>query len=69
MLRSVLVVAMNRDEPDKPIFGRSDAEGIVTFRLTRKGPWLVKAVHMLRAPMGTDVQWISHWASLTFERP
>ena len=31
--------------------------------------WLVKAVHMVQAPAGTDADWESLWASLTFEIP
>jgi len=29
--------------------------------------WLVKAVHMVPAPAGSDADWRSFWASLTFE--
>jgi uncharacterized GH25 family protein len=39
--------------------------GEVTIELNDKGPWLVKAVKIKRLHE-TDVQWQSHWASLTF---
>jgi hypothetical protein len=29
--------------------------------------WLIKAVHMVPAPAGTNAEFMSFWASLTFE--
>ena len=37
------------------------------FRLRPGGMWLVKAVHMVPAHAGTNAEWASFWASLTFE--
>jgi len=68
-LSAALVVAMNRDEPDKRLAARSDSDGRATFRLARAGPWLIKAVHMVPAPPETRADWESLWASLTFEVP
>ena len=48
---------------------RSDASGRVRVPLSRSGAWLVKAVHMVPAAAGTDADWESIWASLTFELP
>ncbi len=48
---------------------RSGADGRVSFRLPRRGVWLVKVVHMVPAPNGTGADWESLWASLTFEVP
>jgi uncharacterized GH25 family protein len=48
---------------------RSDAAGRARVPLSRGGAWLVKAVHMVPAPAGTDADWESIWASLTFELP
>jgi hypothetical protein len=31
------------------------------------GVWLVKAVHMIPAKPGTNADWESYWASLTFD--
>ncbi len=66
-LAGVLVVAMNSADPAHKLTARSDKEGRVRFPLPRTGFWLVKAVHMIEAPAGTDADWVSYWASLTFE--
>jgi uncharacterized GH25 family protein len=66
-LAGALVVAMNRLNPSEKLAARSDAEGRVHFRLRRDGMWLVKAVHMVPAPAGSNAEWASFWASLTFE--
>jgi hypothetical protein len=29
--------------------------------------WMIKAVHMVPAAAGTNADWASYWASLTFE--
>jgi len=66
-LAGALVVAMNRLNPSEKLVARSDQEGRVHFRLLRGGMWLVKAVHMVPAPAGSNAEWASFWASLTFE--
>ncbi len=68
-LEGALVVAMNRDEPEKRLSARTDAAGRVTFDLPRAGVWLVKSVHMVPAPPKSGADWESLWASLTFEVP
>jgi uncharacterized GH25 family protein len=68
-LAGALVVAMNRDEPEKPISARTDKAGGVILALPRGGVWLVKAVHMVPAPAESGADWESLWASLTFEAP
>jgi len=62
-----LVVAINRDGPSRKLTARSDRRGRVTFRLTRSGSWLVKAVHMIPAKPETGADWESFWASITFD--
>ncbi len=62
-----LVVAMNRSTPAAKLSARTDAKGRVTFRLPQPGVWLVKSVHMVPAPAGTNAEWASYWASLTFQ--
>ena len=42
-------------------------DGRVRFKLPRTGMWMIKAVHMIEAPAGADADWVSYWASLTFE--
>jgi len=68
-LPGTLVVAMSRRHPDDKQRARTDKEGRVRFRLLQSGPWLIKAVHMVPAPVGSDAEWVSFWSSLTFERP
>ena len=68
-LAGALVVAMNREDPAKPLSGRSDASGRVSLPLANGGMWLVKAVHMVPAPAASGADWESLWASLTFEVP
>jgi Domain of unknown function (DUF4198) len=67
-LAGALVVAINSLRPTQRIAARSDAQGRVRLRLPPSpGLWLVKSVHMVQAPANAEgVQWLSHWASLTF---
>jgi uncharacterized GH25 family protein len=66
-LAGALVVAMNRLNPSEKLSARTGADGRVRFRLRPGGMWLVKAVHMVPAQAGTNAEWASFWASLTFE--
>ncbi len=66
-LAGALVVALNRADPAERLSARSDREGRVQFRTRQGGMWLVKAVHMVSAPAGANADWVSFWASLTFE--
>jgi uncharacterized GH25 family protein len=66
-LPGALVVAMNRTNPMNRISARTDKKGRVTLQLPDDGKWLVKAVHMVPAPAGSNAEWASFWASLTFE--
>jgi uncharacterized GH25 family protein len=68
-LAGALVVAMNRDDPEKRLSARTDKSGGVLLALHRGGVWLVKAVHMVPAPVESGADWESLWASLTFEAP
>jgi hypothetical protein len=66
-LADALVVAMNRSAPSEKLTARTDRDGRVRFRLPLGGMWLIKAVHMVPAPAGSNAAWASFWASLTFE--
>lgn len=66
-LAGALVVAINRERPSEKLSARTDRDGRVRFRLPRAGAWLIKSVHMVEAPPDAGVDWISYWASLTFE--
>jgi uncharacterized GH25 family protein len=67
-LAGALVTALNRDDPNARLRIRSDKEGRVTLNLPKNGVWLIKSVQMVPAPAGTNADWESLWASLTFER-
>jgi uncharacterized GH25 family protein len=45
---------------------RTDAEGVASVRLTRRGRWYVKFVRMTPVAGARD-EYESHWATLTFE--
>ena len=66
-LANALVVAMNRANPMAKLTARTDAKGHVSFRLPQDGTWLIKSVHMIPAPAGSNADWESFWASLTFQ--
>ena len=68
-LSGALIVAVSKRNPLKKQSVRSDKNGRVTFQLGETGTWLIKSVHMIEAPSGTDIQWASFWASLTFQLP
>lgn len=66
-LAGAMVVAMHRDDPSLRIRVRSDAAGRVSFKLPKRGVWMIKSVQIVPAPAGTGAEWESLWASLTFE--
>ena len=66
-IAGVLVMALNQRDPMARVSARSDTAGRVQLRLSEAGPWLIKAVHMVPAPAGTERDWDSFWASLTFQ--
>jgi uncharacterized GH25 family protein len=68
-LAGALVVAMNRRNPLEKQTARTDNAGRVRFQFGAGGMWLVKAVHMVPAATGSNAEWASYWASLTFELP
>jgi len=67
-LAGALVTAMRRDDAAARLRVRSDKAGRVTLDLPKNGVWLIKSVQMVPAPAGTNADWESMWASLTFER-
>lgn len=66
-LPGALVVAINKLNPMEKVSARTGKDGRVRLHLRPGGMWLVKAVHMIPAPAGTNTEWMSYWASLTFE--
>jgi uncharacterized GH25 family protein len=72
-LEGALVVAMRKRAGESgpgevTASVRSDRDGRVVIPIA-PGVWLIKAVHMRRADAGTDADWESLWASLTFRAP
>lgn len=67
-LAGALVVAMNRKNPSEKQAMRTDRDGRVRVAVQPDGLWMVKAVHMVPAAAGSQADWASYWASLTFER-
>ncbi len=65
-LPNTQVVALHREDRQFKLVLRSDAQGQVQLPTLRPGAWLVKAVHMRAAPVGSGAQWESLWASLSF---
>ena len=66
-LAGALVIAMNKLNPAEKLSARTDKDGRVRLKLRPGGMWLIKAVHMIPAPAGSNAEWQSFWASLTFE--
>ena len=66
---NALVVALLHGRPSVNLETHSDPQGAITLPLPCPGIWLIKSVHMLAAPAGSTADWVSYWASLTFELP
>jgi uncharacterized GH25 family protein len=67
-LAGALVVAFPYDAPEAAQSVRTDAAGRATIDISRRGQWLVKAVHMIPSS-SPEADWQSLWASLTFAAP
>jgi uncharacterized GH25 family protein len=67
-LAGALVVAFPYDAPDAAQSVRTDAGGRAAIDISRRGRWLVKAVHMIPSA-SLEADWQSLWASLTFGAP
>ena len=65
-LAGALVVAFSRADPSAKVSARTDRDGRVVLPIARGGLWLVKSVHMVAAKPGSQADWESFWASLTF---
>ena len=68
-LPGALVIAMNKRNPSEKVTARTGADGRVRLHLKPGGMWMVKAVHIIPASAGSNADWQSYWASLTFEMP
>lgn len=66
-LSGVRVVAVNQRNPWDRLTAISDRDGRVRFRPTEGGTWMVRAVHMIPSPAKAQADWVSYWASVTFD--
>ena len=67
-VKGALITAIRRKDGQR-MSVRSDAAGRARFVLPADGDWLIKTVHMTAAPANANAEWVSYWASLTFEVP
>ncbi|MCC6425244.1 MAG: DUF4198 domain-containing protein [Phycisphaerales bacterium] len=61
------VMAFLSTDPKKHQRFRTDKDGHVTIPLTGEGIWMINCIQMTEAPKGSDADWQSLWANLTFE--
>lgn len=67
-VQNVLVAAIEKENPSERIARRTDSSGMVRLRITKKGHWLIKAVHMTEVTEKDQfADWQSFWASLVFD--
>ena len=64
----VLVKAFPKADPKNVQRVRTDAEGRVSIAINVSGPWLLNAVQFFPPKPDDWVDWVSIWASMTFER-
>jgi uncharacterized GH25 family protein len=62
----ILVIAFSKLKPDLMQRVRTDNKGVASISIDQPGPWLIKAVKIIRL-QNQKADWQSHWASLTFE--
>lgn len=62
---NILLIAFTKTNPQQTQRVRSDQNGKATITLNQTGPWLLKAVKILKLEEN-KADWQSHWASLTF---
>lgn len=68
-LANKIITARNRigSESAIALTSRTDAKGICSFKIIRKGEWFIHATQMIPCPDKTDSDWESFWASYSFE--
>ncbi|MCK4709113.1 MAG: DUF4198 domain-containing protein [Gammaproteobacteria bacterium] len=64
-VKNILLMAFSKNKPDLIQSIRSNDKGEASIALDQYGPWLLKAVKILRIK-DDKADWQSHWASLTF---
>jgi len=66
-VEGVKVMLKSPKNPHGVSDARTDKDGRVSLKVSDTGVGLVTAVHMIRAPDGSNADWESLWASLSFE--
>lgn len=66
-IEGIRVKAISRLDPAAVLHATTDSQGVASFELARGGAWLLVAVRIEPAPLGSDADYRSRWASLTFE--
>ena len=68
-LKNKVITARSRtgNEAALALTSRTNAQGICSFILSRKGEWFIHATHMIECPDKTDSDWESFWTSYSFE--
>ena len=63
------VTAYNGDgkDPISKSVARTNDLGVARFRLDEKGFWLIRLVHLMVCEGCPDADWVSHWASFSFQ--
>jgi len=59
--KDILLIAFSKSHPEKTQRIRTNSEGQATINLNQTGPWLLKAVKILRIE-DDKANWQSHWA-------
>lgn len=67
-IKGKTITARNRlgSEAANVYTSRTDANGNCSFKLTRKGDWVLHATHMVPCPDKSDSDWESFWTSYSF---
>lgn len=67
-LANKVVTARNRTGSEAAInqISRTDAAGVCSFVISRKGDWFLHTTHMIPCPDPIDADWESFWASYSF---
>jgi len=68
-LPGALLTAMRPGTTDAEQRVVTGDDGRASFRLRNTGPWRIASVHMIAATAPIAAEWVSLWASLTFELP
>ena len=61
------IIIGHKDDKGLRIVLSSNNEGMVTLPITRTGVWWTKFIHIEPAPEDDPMDFVSRWASLTFE--